>query len=466
MEEIKNVRKRDGRIVPFDKEKITEAIFKAAKSVGGENRYLAEDITEAVTLYLNKKFQGQTPSVEEIQDAVERVLIKTGHAKTAKAYILYRQRRANVRKVREGIKPPDLIEREEIRNIRDIKISVVRSDENLTDWNREKIIEALLRETGISRNIAEIIVSEVEEEVITSKLNVLTSSIIRELVNSKLVKYGFEKEREKHSRIGIPLYDVEQIFKNFKGTPDQLSLKFGQHIKKEYAISNVFSDEVIFSHFKKEIFIHCLEEIDKFYSLEVNWRDEEENLKRAMDWCSFVFFKSDKLLNWQGSNNNILRAVEIPLLGGFDFLAEIVKERPFEVELNKERQGDILYVGKISLNTPSIKGKDKIFSIIKKAFDEKRKFLENILSDEIKEFFDSFKKKNYLEISTEDINIENFIFPDEDIKIGLKTSSENFVNYLKRIESKNFAIKGKISQNNISILHDIKEDIFVKVNLW
>ena len=139
---IKFVKKRDGRIVPFDKEKIAEAIFKAAQSVGGENKYLAEDLAEAVALYLEKNFQSKTPSVEEIQDIVERVLIKTGHAKTAKAYILYRQKRANIRKVREGIKPEELVEREKerINFIRNIKISVQRSDEKLTEWNREKVV--------------------------------------------------------------------------------------------------------------------------------------------------------------------------------------------------------------------------------------------------------------------------------------------------------------------------------------
>ncbi len=112
MGKIKFVKKRDGRIVPFDKRKIAEAIFKAAKSVGGENYYLAEDLAEVVTLYLEKTYPTDTPEVEEIQDIVEKILIKTGHAKTAKSYILYRQKRADMRKIRQGVKPEDLTERE------------------------------------------------------------------------------------------------------------------------------------------------------------------------------------------------------------------------------------------------------------------------------------------------------------------------------------------------------------------
>ncbi len=95
---FKEIRKRDGRVVPFDWEKITDAIFKAAKAVGGSDRSIAENLTEQVTRNLQKKVQnGVTPTVEEVQDEVEVVLIENGHARTAKAYILYRDRRTRIR---------------------------------------------------------------------------------------------------------------------------------------------------------------------------------------------------------------------------------------------------------------------------------------------------------------------------------------------------------------------------------
>ena len=97
---IQKVRKRDGRIVPFDKNKIVEAIWKAAKSVGGKDRQRAIELADMVTKILEKKFAGKTPGVEDIQDIVEKVLIEEGHAKTAKSYILYRQKRAYVREAK------------------------------------------------------------------------------------------------------------------------------------------------------------------------------------------------------------------------------------------------------------------------------------------------------------------------------------------------------------------------------
>src|SRR3989338_6713670 len=109
--EIIKIRKRDGTVVPFEQKKIADAIFRAAMSVCGKNMKEAEHMSEKVVeeLLTNGK---DTPSVEEVQDAVENVLIETGHAKTAKAYIVYRQKRAEVREEKKRV-----IEKSEIDEV-------------------------------------------------------------------------------------------------------------------------------------------------------------------------------------------------------------------------------------------------------------------------------------------------------------------------------------------------------------
>lgn len=89
---IQKIKKRSGEITEFDQSKITEAIWRAAQSVGGTDRALAEKIANQVTTVLEVFFKGENdiPNVEQIQDLVEKILIEGGHAKTAKAYILYR----------------------------------------------------------------------------------------------------------------------------------------------------------------------------------------------------------------------------------------------------------------------------------------------------------------------------------------------------------------------------------------
>ena len=97
------IRKRDGRITEFTKEKITGAIFKAARAVGGEDYETAEKLTEKVICYLMKNTKEEIPDVETIQDAVEKVLIENGHAKTAKAYILHRSKRTRIREAKSEL---------------------------------------------------------------------------------------------------------------------------------------------------------------------------------------------------------------------------------------------------------------------------------------------------------------------------------------------------------------------------
>ena len=98
---VKKVRKRDGRVVKFDQEKIASAIFKAAQAMGGSDQGLADKLADKVVALLEEKYDGHSvPTVEEVQDFVEKALIESGHAKTAKAYILYRQKRADIRKAK------------------------------------------------------------------------------------------------------------------------------------------------------------------------------------------------------------------------------------------------------------------------------------------------------------------------------------------------------------------------------
>lgn len=105
MTPISRIRKRDGRIVSFDQSKITEAIWKAAQSVGGTNKDIAEKIANQVSTVLEVFFKDENivPAVEQIQDLVEKILIENGHAKTAKAYILYREKHNQLRELKNKL---------------------------------------------------------------------------------------------------------------------------------------------------------------------------------------------------------------------------------------------------------------------------------------------------------------------------------------------------------------------------
>ena len=97
---LENILKRDGSSVPFIQEKITEAIWKAVKAVGGDDKDKTKYLSDLVLKELEEKYDGKKPTVEEVQDMVEKTLIEEGHAKTAKAYITYRLSHQDVREVK------------------------------------------------------------------------------------------------------------------------------------------------------------------------------------------------------------------------------------------------------------------------------------------------------------------------------------------------------------------------------
>lgn len=109
--QIQQIRKRDGRIMNFDVAKIVTAIYKALRAVDDGDIQKAEDLATKVTKIMDDRYDGHTvPSVEQIQDIVEEVLMKEGFVEAAKSYILYRDQHARIRDLNKFINSNDLIE--------------------------------------------------------------------------------------------------------------------------------------------------------------------------------------------------------------------------------------------------------------------------------------------------------------------------------------------------------------------
>ncbi|MCD5401800.1 anaerobic ribonucleoside-triphosphate reductase [candidate division NPL-UPA2 bacterium] len=256
------VRKRDGRTVPFGEAKIAEAIFKAAKAVGGEDRFLAEELARAVSFFLKRKFGETIPDIEEIQDAVEKVLMETGHAKTAKAYILYRDKRT---RQRERLKV-----RKEIRGkmtTTDLSLLVMGSTrEEIMPWDKSKISQALVKEANLSLSIADSIATAVEARVLRSGLGQISTSLIRELVDNELLARGYRKKLARQTLIGMPIYDLDQLVfsksnENSNITannPEAINLAVAENTIKQYMLQRVFGPEVANAHLTGMIHIHDL----------------------------------------------------------------------------------------------------------------------------------------------------------------------------------------------------------------
>ncbi|MGR3311251.1 MAG: anaerobic ribonucleoside-triphosphate reductase [Candidatus Brocadiales bacterium] len=259
---IEIVQKRDGRLAEFNKTKIADAIYKAAQAVGGDDRAMAEELADLVTHFIGKDFKDKTPCIEDIQDLVERALVETGHTKTAKAYILYRDKRARIRtslKVRKRVK---------LSSDSTDKALLVEAGikEETTPWDRKKIAFALEKEADILPDIALEIASTVEKKIFASGIGRISTSLVRELVDNELFERGFSVKLEKQAIIGMPNYDIEQLIfsKNNENSniavnnPEAINLAIAENTLKQYALKKVFTKDVAEAHLSGAVHLHDL----------------------------------------------------------------------------------------------------------------------------------------------------------------------------------------------------------------
>lgn len=157
---------------------------------------------------------------------------------------------------------------------KDGSVLVRRSDESVVGFDPQRIVDSLVREAGVSPDLARRIALEIQTIITQSGLRRLTSALVRSLVDAKLIEHGLETEYRAHSRLGVPLYDVDRLIKQSRArisplplTPEGTSIALAETIKREYAILNVFSPPVANAHLVGDIFIQDLGAVDRPYSI-------------------------------------------------------------------------------------------------------------------------------------------------------------------------------------------------------
>jgi ribonucleoside-triphosphate reductase len=154
----------------------------------------------------------------------------------------------------------------------DLALFVRTSSLQIVKWDKQRIAEALINETDIDPKVAQFICAEVESFVKKERIKFITAPLIRELVNAKLIEYGYENIRKQHTRLGFPIFDVEQIITahnkenaNVPHGPEATNLTLAEGVKKEYALLNVFSSDASDAHMNGDIHMHDLGFIDRPY---------------------------------------------------------------------------------------------------------------------------------------------------------------------------------------------------------
>ena len=240
---ISRVRKRDGRLVSFDEAKIADAIHKSACAVGTDDRFLADELAGVVTLFLEKSHTGGLPGIEEIQDMVEKVLMETGHARMAKAYILYREKRARSREsvTVQGDPSAGPLVGNPAKAV-------------VSPWSKARIADALIREADLDERVASDVAGRVEEKVFAARVPRITTAAIRSLVEAELFLMEFGDRVGRQALVGLPRFDVGRLLHGGKGTawrptgPRDLKRAVADSVLAQYALAEIYSSEVGNAH--------------------------------------------------------------------------------------------------------------------------------------------------------------------------------------------------------------------------
>ncbi|HUV72136.1 MAG TPA: anaerobic ribonucleoside-triphosphate reductase [Clostridia bacterium] len=155
----------------------------------------------------------------------------------------------------------------------DRAIGVERSDETLQIWDRNAITKSLKKELGSKNGFLEEVAEVVEKQIFRMELSKVTSHLVRELVCVELLRRGREDLYQKYRRLGIPLYVLnniilahnEAVSSNNPHTPETTNMTIAGSMKKDYALSEIYSKEITQSHLKGDIHLHKLDFPDRPY---------------------------------------------------------------------------------------------------------------------------------------------------------------------------------------------------------
>lgn len=270
------VRKRDGREVPFDARKIDAAIAKALAAVGEDDPGLASELAGVVALTLEQRHdapaaegraQASVPEIEEIQDLVERALIEVGRASVAKAYILYRDRRARAREALSVHESGDPGTADSALRRSRARVEVEHA-ERASPWSKARIVAALINEAELTREVAERVASRVEERVFAAGLRRISTNLIREMVDNELVTLGLSTALRRQLSFGVPAYDLRGMFNASEPPLDparaaagealverDTSERIASEVLRRFALHEVFSESTARLHLAGDLHV-------------------------------------------------------------------------------------------------------------------------------------------------------------------------------------------------------------------
>lgn len=271
-------RKRDGTLVPFRREKIERAVRMAAEAVARrEGLTFSEDLQSRITdrvvqqlndpsseYYVFPDAEGRrVPEIEDVQDLVEITLAEQGWTSIVAAYKRYRKQRELARRkirVRNAVTSG-------AQDLTDALLLVEPTDNTVvTPWDRRRIVQQLVNRVGLSVEVAVSVAKTVENQVIATGLDNVTTSLIRDLINNELSLRGLRMQLRDLSVYGVPRDYIERLMWSksdensniVNNNPEAVNLGIAELVLKQWALDTIFSPEVRRAHRTGAIHLHDL----------------------------------------------------------------------------------------------------------------------------------------------------------------------------------------------------------------
>jgi hypothetical protein len=242
---IEFVQKRDGSQAPFDRAKIESAVRRAQQAAGDEDPQLAREVADLACVALERQWAtargSANPPIEAIQDLVEQALVELGRFPVAKAYILYRDRRARIRAATS----------EGSARGADVRGPSVQDSRGVEPWRKERIVAALMEEADLPRASAEEVAAQVEAKVLASGLRRLSTTLVRELVDEVLFERGAAAALSRARPVAVPRADIER----WLAADVHPRSRIADEVLLRYSLEHLLPPAVAESHLSGEIHV-------------------------------------------------------------------------------------------------------------------------------------------------------------------------------------------------------------------
>ncbi len=277
------IKLRDGRLVPYDKDRVSAQVMAAAQAVGKEDPLWPTEVAEAVTLYLRRRETAGVPTEEQVEEAVVKILLRTGHVDMAKAYVLYRsQRRLEEAQIFDlNVAPHQL----DLLETNEESILVRNLSGELFAWSRQGRVSAIVINSGLDPSIAEQLTLEVERMLRDADIVPVPLPLILFLHALKLIELGAGSFSD-IDPVVVPTQLVQSLLNQGRfedRVPRGAIEASGGYIVGQYAVSNVYPKAVRYAHYDGSLQINSPQMVNRFLS--ASW---SPGTVRGIDYESFA----------------------------------------------------------------------------------------------------------------------------------------------------------------------------------